>query len=196
MTNTVLDYLQGRGVPFLVLPRPHAAGPEQTAAAHGVDTAELVRSHALMYRFGAAVMVTPWTRPLDLDLARTALDDRGARFAELHELQGLAAGCTPDSLPPLGLWLQAPLFVDLAVSRLTQVVFPAGRAATLVCMQRTDLFRDEPYAVSVLTDASRHEAARAGLLTAAAARALTEEDLLPVHVVERRRAGRERSGAA
>ena len=187
MTTTVIDYLLGRGTPFLVLPLPEARSPEETAAAHAVSTDELVRTIALRFRHGFAIAVVPWTRPLDLDLARAALDDPKARTAEPAEIEGLATGCRPDALPPLGLWLQAPMFVDVAVGRLQQVVFAAGRASTLVCMQRTELFRDDPYAVAVLTRASRAEASAAGIASEHTKRVLTEEDLLPVHVVEQRR---------
>jgi prolyl-tRNA editing enzyme YbaK/EbsC (Cys-tRNA(Pro) deacylase) len=198
VTITVLDYLSGRGAPYLVLPSPQAVNPEETAAAHDVSTDELVRTIAFRYRFGDAIAVVPWTRPVALDLVREALDDPEGRSLEPHELEGFANGCSPDSLPPLGLWLQAPMFVDVAVARLQQVVFAAGRPSLLVCMQRTELFRDDPYAVAVLTEASRAEAEAAGIVTSRSPREVTEEDLLPVHVVEerRRRAGRDRTDVA
>ena len=199
VTITVLDYLAGRGAPYLVLPLPEASSPEGTAAAHGVSTDELVRTIAFRYRFGEAIAVVPWTRPIVLDLVREALDDPEASPLEPHELEGFANGCSPDSLPPLGLWLQAPMFVDVAVGRLQQVVFAAGRPSLLVCMQRTELFRDDPYAVAILTEASRVEGEAAGLVAPAAPRELTEEDLLPVHVVEARRradTGSDRTGVA
>jgi prolyl-tRNA editing enzyme YbaK/EbsC (Cys-tRNA(Pro) deacylase) len=187
MTMSVLDYLLGRGAPYLVLPLPQARNPEETAAAHGVSTDELVRTLAFRYRFGFAIVVVPWTRPVVLDLVRDALDDPEARPAEPHELEGLANGCSPDSLPPLGLWLQAPMFVDVAVGRLQQIVFAAGRPSVLVCVQRRELFRDDPYAVAVLTAASREEAEAAGIFGPPPRRELTDEDLLPVHVAEQRR---------
>ena len=186
MTITVLDYLLGRGAPFLVLPLPQARNPEETAAAHGVSTDELVRTLAFRYRFGFAIMVVPWSRAVVLDLVRDALDDPDARPAEPHELEGLANGCSPDALPPLGLWLQAPMFVDVAVGRLRQIVFAAGRPSVLVCVQRSDLFLDDPYAVAVLTASSRDEAEAAGILGPPPRRELTEEDLLPVHLAEQR----------
>jgi prolyl-tRNA editing enzyme YbaK/EbsC (Cys-tRNA(Pro) deacylase) len=172
-----------------VLPLPEATDPEETAASHGVSTDELVRTIAFRYRFGEAIAVVPWTRPIVVDLVRAALDDPKARPLEPHELEGFANGCSPDSLPPLGLWLQSPMFVDVAVGRVQQVVFAAGRPSILVCMQRTELFRDDPYAVAVLTEASRGEAEAAGILAPDGPRAITEEDLLPVHVVKERRRG-------
>jgi prolyl-tRNA editing enzyme YbaK/EbsC (Cys-tRNA(Pro) deacylase) len=187
MTMSVLDYLLGRGAPYLVLPFPQARNPEETAAAHGVSTNELVRTLAFRYRFGYAIVVVPWTRPVVLDLVRDALDDPEARPAEPHELEGLANGCSPDSLPPLGLWLQAPMFVDVAVGRLQQIVFAAGRPSVLVCVRRRDLFRDDPYAVAVFTAASREEAEAAASYGPPSRRELTEEDLLPVHVAEQHR---------
>ena len=66
-------------------------------------------------------------------------------------------------------------------------------------MQRTELFRDDHYAVAMLTEASRAEAVAAGIVSQPESRQLTEEDLLPVHVVEEPRSeagGNGRTGVA
>jgi prolyl-tRNA editing enzyme YbaK/EbsC (Cys-tRNA(Pro) deacylase) len=149
--STVLDYLNGLGAPFLVLPRPGASTAEETATAHGVALAELVRTEVLMYEHGPALVVVPATGSLDMDLARATLDDPTTRRASTAEIRKVAVGCEPTSVPPLGLWLQAPMFVDTTVAELAQVVFAAGRPSLLVCMERDALFSDDPYAVAPLT---------------------------------------------
>ncbi|GIU98040.1 MAG: hypothetical protein KatS3mg013_1843 [Actinomycetota bacterium] len=187
MTNPVIDYLLGRGAPFLVLPSPHARSPEEAAAGADVGTDELVRTLVLRFEHGHALGVVPWPRAFDLELAREALDDPDAAPASPEEIAALAPGCSPDAIPPLGMWLRLPMLVDVAVARLAQVAFPAGRPSVLVCMQRTDLFRGDPYGVAILTRASLREAEAVGLRPAPRPDrpARTAEDLLPIHLVER-----------
>jgi prolyl-tRNA editing enzyme YbaK/EbsC (Cys-tRNA(Pro) deacylase) len=150
IVSTVLDYLTGLGAPFLVLPLPGAETADETAMAHDV-AAELVRTEVLMYVHGPALAVISAAGSLDVDMARAALDDPEARRASLTEILKVAPGCKPSAVPPLGMWLQAPMFVDTAVAGLAQVVFAAGRPSMLVCMERDALFGDDPYAVAPLT---------------------------------------------
>ena len=142
--SSVLDYLRGRGVPFLVLPDPDATHPEETAERHDVPTDELVRTVVMSNRFGLALMVVPWNRQLDLALARRAMNDPNAQRALDHELDEKMPEFEPEAWPPLGLFLLMPTFVDREVADREQVVFPAGKPGTLVCLQTEELFRDDP----------------------------------------------------
>ena len=150
--SSVLDYLRGRGVPFVVFPDPEADVAEQTAERHGVDVDELVRTEVVSNRFGFALMVVPWDRRLDLTLARRAMNDPDARLATREELVAKVPEFDPDSWPPLGLFLLMPTFVDREVAGRDQVVFPAGKPGTLVCLQTDELFGDDPVVITVLTN--------------------------------------------
>ena len=44
-----------------------------------------------------------------------------------------------------------PTFVDREVADREQVVFPAGKPGTLVCLQTEELFRDDPVVITSLT---------------------------------------------
>jgi prolyl-tRNA editing enzyme YbaK/EbsC (Cys-tRNA(Pro) deacylase) len=149
--SSVLDYLRGRGVPFLVLPDPDATTIEETAERHSVVRRELVRTVVMTDRFGHALMVLPWARQIDIALARRAMNDPGARRASAEELADMMPEFDPDSWPPLGLFLLMPTFVDREVADLGRVVFPAGRPGTLVCLQTEELFRDDPVVITALT---------------------------------------------
>jgi len=149
--SSVLDYLRGRGVPFLVLPDPDATDPEETAERHDVPTDELVRTVVMSNRFGLALMVVPWHRQLDLALARRAMSDPNARRALDHELEEKMPEFEAEAWPPLGLFLLMPTFVDREVADREQVVFPAGKPGTLVCLQTEELFRDDPVVITALT---------------------------------------------
>lgn len=179
--SSVLDYLLGRGAPFLVLPHPDAMTAEETAAAHGVALEEIVRTEIVIGRMGPSLMVVPATRYLRIELAQDVLQDPGARLATHAEIRAIAPGCDLAGVPPLSLYLLAPMFVDPAVAELKQVVFTAGRRSVLVCMERAELFRDDPYVVVPLT-------AESFVPEAAVAPSrrpiLRDEDLLPVHMVQ------------
>jgi prolyl-tRNA editing enzyme YbaK/EbsC (Cys-tRNA(Pro) deacylase) len=150
--SSVLEYLRGRAVPFVVFPDPEAELAEQTAERHGVDVGDLVRTEVVSNRFGFALMVVPWDRRLDLSLARRAMNDPGARLATREELLEKVPEFEADAWPPLGLFLLMPTFVDREVAGRDQVVFPAGRPSTLVCLQTDELFGDDPVVITALTN--------------------------------------------
>lgn len=149
--SSVIDYLRGRGVAFLVLPDPDSTSVEDTAERHDVARSEVVRTVVLTNRFGHALMVVPWARQLDLALARRAMNDPDARRAGEDELEEKVPEFDAASWPPLGLFLLMPTFVDREVADMDQVVFPAGRPGTLICLQTAELFRDDPVVITALT---------------------------------------------
>jgi prolyl-tRNA editing enzyme YbaK/EbsC (Cys-tRNA(Pro) deacylase) len=149
--GSVLDYLRGRAVPFVVFPDPEADLVEQAAERHGVDVDDLVRTEVVSNRFGFALMVVPWVRRLDLTLARRAMNDPDARLATRDERVAKVQEFDPETWPPLGLFLLMPTFVDREVAGRDQVVFPAGRPSTLVCLQTDELFGDDPVVITALT---------------------------------------------
>jgi len=150
--TSVLDYLRGRGIPFVVFPDPEADLADRTAERHGVGVEDLVRTEVVSNRFGFALMVVPWDRRLDLTLARRAMNDPDARLATREELLAKVPEFDAESWPPLGLFLLMPTFVDRQVASRDQVVFPAGKPSTLVCLQTDELFGDDPVVITALTN--------------------------------------------
>jgi prolyl-tRNA editing enzyme YbaK/EbsC (Cys-tRNA(Pro) deacylase) len=151
--STVLEYLTGLGAPFLVLPRAGSRTPAEGAIASGVEPTELIRTEVVIAESGPALTVVPAGRPLDPDMLRVALDDPQARPATDDEAHAVTYGCEPGRVPPLGMWLRLPMYVDTDVARLQRIVFPIGTSA-LVRMRRADLFRGDPYIVAPLTPGS------------------------------------------
>ena len=149
--SSVLDYLRGRAVAFAVFPDPEAIDAEQAAERHGIDVDEMVRTEVVSNRFGLALMVIPWHRRLDLTLARRAMNDPAARLATPEERLGRVPEFDVEAWPPLGLFLLMPTFVDREVASWDQVVFPAGKPGTLVCLQTDELFGDDPVVITTLT---------------------------------------------
>ena len=177
---SVIEFLLDCGTPFLVLPAPGATSIEATAAANGIGMDEVVRSELVISGMGPSLMVVRATRSLDLGLAQTAVKDPSARRATDQEIRELAPDCEVDSLPPLSLYLSAPMFVDPSVAAMDQIVFPGGRRSVLLAVERAELFRSEPSVVVALT----RESYVPGEKIAPSRRAALEEEdkLLPEHL--------------
>jgi Ala-tRNA(Pro) deacylase len=152
--STVMEYLQGRGVAFLVLPDPMAERPEDAARKHGFSVDEVVRTAVIAGRFGHSLMVIPASRELDLDLVKAALDDPEARVASERDMARSFPDYETGSLPPLGLFFLAPMYVDPAVANSEAVIFHVGRVSLGIRMPTRDLFRDDPIVVAPLTRGS------------------------------------------
>ncbi len=155
--SSVFDYLSGRSVPFVVFPDPESDVAERTAERHGIDVGEMVRTEVVSGRLGLALMVVPWDRRLDLTLVRRAMNDADVRLATPEELNERVPEFDVDSWPPLGLLLLMPTFVDRKVADLEQVVFPAGKPSSLVCLQASALFGEDPVVITSLTSESRKQ---------------------------------------
>jgi prolyl-tRNA editing enzyme YbaK/EbsC (Cys-tRNA(Pro) deacylase) len=177
---TVIEYLVDRGTPFLVLPDPQAASIEQTAEANGIGLDEVVRCELVISVMGPSLMVIPAQRSLDLELARKAVRDPGARRATEDEIRSLVPDSDPDALPPLSLYVAAPMLVDPAVAAMDHVIFPAGRRTVLAAVQRPELFGDDPSVIVPLT----RESSLPGDQVAPARRTALDrgEHLPPVHL--------------
>jgi Ala-tRNA(Pro) deacylase len=158
--SPVMEYLQGRGVPFLVLPDPSAATVEETARRHGFPRDEVVSTVVITTRFGHALLVIGSGREIDESLVVDALGDADVRIAGDRDLLRTYPDYEPGSLPPLGLLFHAPMYVDTDVARREAVVFAAGRPNVGIRMLIKDLFRDDPVVIAPLTAESAEEERR------------------------------------
>jgi Ala-tRNA(Pro) deacylase len=149
--SSVMEYLQGRGVPFLVLPAPQATEAVEAARTHGFSADEVVRTVVVTTRYGHALMVIPAGRELAEDLVVAALGDDQIRVAGERDILRNFPDYEPGSLPPLGLFFSAPMYVDTDVARREAVVFAVGRASLAIRMLTKDLFRDDPVVIVPLT---------------------------------------------
>ena len=174
--SPVMEYLQGRGVPFLVLPQPGAVTVEETAGRHGFPLDEVVATVVITTRYGHALLVVGSGREVDESLVVTALGDSDVRMAGERDLLRNYPEYEPGSLPPLGLFFQAPMYVDTDVARRDAVVFAAGRPSLGIRMLTKDLFRDDPVVIAPLTRESAEEEQRRrdGLTVEEAGVAVTE----------------------
>ena len=83
------------------------------------------------------------TGHLDMHLVQAAVGDRHVRLATEKEPRRDFPGFELGALPPLGLLLGAPLFVDREVLQHETVVFAVGSQTESVQLKTADLLRHE-----------------------------------------------------
>jgi prolyl-tRNA editing enzyme YbaK/EbsC (Cys-tRNA(Pro) deacylase) len=154
VASFVLDYLQGRGVTFTVIPHG-SAGDEAIARPPGVSAEEHARTIVAIANYGPALLVIPAARELEIEMMREAVGDPEARLATDRELERAFPDYEPGSVPPLAMLLLAPMYADPAVADRDEIVFAAGRQDVSVRMSTSDLFGADPVVITPLTAESR-----------------------------------------
>jgi len=143
----VLDYLQGRGVIFTVIP---IRGEDQMRLSTAPDEL-VVRTVVAIANDGPVLLVIPSTRVLDGALVAAAVGDLEARLATEDELTQTFPDYEIGALPPLSMLLLAPMYVDTAILDRDEVVFSAGRSDVSVKMSTSDLVGNDPVIIAPLT---------------------------------------------
>jgi Ala-tRNA(Pro) deacylase len=146
-----MDYLQGRGLIFTVIPHPKDSTDSGDAHGIGILAAESVKTVAVIANHGPALMVIPASRRLDMDLVARATNDPQARLATERELEHAFPDYELGALPPMSMMLLAPMYVDPAVVERDRIVFAAGRRDVSIRMATRDLFGTDPVVVTPLT---------------------------------------------
>jgi len=149
--STAMEYLQERGVPFLVLPHSGAETVLDTARRHGFHTDEVVKTVVVTTRYGKALLVLRYDREAVEELVVGAFGDEDVGMAGERDMLRNYPDHEPGSIPPLGRFFQAPMYVDVDVARRDAVVFAAGRPSVAIRMLTKDLFRDDPVVIAPLT---------------------------------------------
>jgi Ala-tRNA(Pro) deacylase len=151
----VLDYLQGRGAAFTVIPHPKTATAIGEAHAMHLPEEEVVKTLVVIANYGPALMVVPASRRLDMELAAQATADPQMRLATERELERQFPDYELGALPPLSMLLLAPMYVDPAVAERETIVFAAGRQDVSIRMATSELFGADPVVITPLTGESR-----------------------------------------
>lgn len=151
----VIDYLQGRGAEFTVIPHPMSPEGEADADTASIQDDRLAKTLVIMANFGPGLMVIPASRELEMDLVIETVGDEQARLATDEELRRLFPEYELGALPPLAMMLLVPVFVDPAVAERDEVEFAAGRQDLSIRMATRDVFGNDPIVIGPLTRESR-----------------------------------------
>jgi Ala-tRNA(Pro) deacylase len=130
----VTEHLEGRGIPFELVPHERAYTSIEEARALGIAADEVVK-----------------TIVLDTEGGHALVGDKHARFATEEELERDFPAYELGALAPLGSLLGTPTYVDPEVLAHETVVFPAGTQRESVKVRTEDLFREEPFTRAPLT---------------------------------------------
>ncbi len=147
----VLDYLQGRGAMFTVIPHARATTAEGEAHAAGIPSDMVAKTVVVIANFGPALVVIPSSRRLDMGLVTQAVGDPETRLATERELERQFPDYELGTLPPLSMLLLAPMYVDPAIAEREEVVLAAGRQDVSIKMSTGDLFGRDPVVIIPLT---------------------------------------------
>ena len=149
--SSVLDYLQGRGVRFTVIPHGNPAVGEPAPPAPDADGELVAKTVVVIANFGPALMVIPASRTLDMARTSVAVGDPEVRRATERELEQRFPDYDPEAVPPLSMLLLAPMYVDPAVADRDEIVFAAGRPDVSIRMATKDLFGTDPIVIAPIT---------------------------------------------
>jgi len=152
---SVLEYLQGRGQVFTVIPRLDTPAAEDQMRDARVPAGLAARTVVAIANHGPAVLVIPASRRLDMELVAEAVADPQARLATERELERQFPDYEPGALPPLSMLLLVPMYVDPSVMKRDEIVFAAGRRDVSIKMGTSDLFGNDPVVITPLTSESR-----------------------------------------
>ena len=139
----VTEHLETHGVPFEPIAHQQAYTSIAEARALGIDASEVLKTVAVRVAGGYALMAVPATCRLDMHLVQAAVGDRHVRLATEEELRRDFPDIELGALPPLGLLLRAPLYVDQEVLQHETVVFAAGSQTESVQLKTADLLQHE-----------------------------------------------------
>jgi Ala-tRNA(Pro) deacylase len=151
----VLEYLQGRGQVFTVIPHPRAPISQDRVHPARIPRELLVKTVVAYAELAPVMLVVPASRTVDLGLVAEAVGDPRTRLATEEELERQFPDYEVGALPPLSMLLLAPTFVDPAVLERREIVFAAGRSDVSIRMSTRDLFGSDPVVVAPLTTESR-----------------------------------------
>jgi Ala-tRNA(Pro) deacylase len=143
----VLDYLQGRGVVFTVIPR---SASEDDFRANAPDEL-IVTTVVAIANDGPVLLVIPAGRAIEPALVAEAVGDPDARLATEEELATRFPDYEVGALPPFSMLLLAPMYVDPLVIERPEIVFNAGRTDVAVKMSTGDLVANDPVVIAPLT---------------------------------------------
>jgi Ala-tRNA(Pro) deacylase len=152
---SLLEYLQGRGQVFTVIPHSGTRAGDGRVRASGIRGEAVARTVVVIANGEPALLVVPAAGILDLALAAEAVGDPAVRLATDLELERRFPDYEPGTLPPLSMLLLVPTYVDPAVVEHRDVVFAAGRSDISIKMATRDLFGNDPIVVAPLTSESR-----------------------------------------
>jgi Ala-tRNA(Pro) deacylase len=141
-------YLDGRGVPYEVVPHERTVQSSTTAEAAGIPEGNLAKGVLVKYRNGYILAIVPASRHVALD-ELGALYERQVGLATEPEVASVFPDCDLGAIPPVAGAYDLEAVMDDSLEGFNDIYFEAGDHCTLVHVSGRDFHRlmaDVPHA--------------------------------------------------
>lgn len=136
----LIDYLDEKGVKYVVLRHSQAFTAQEVAAAAHVPGGELAKTVMVQVDGEPAMAVLPASRHIELERLAEATGAE-VRLAGEDEFQSLFPSCELGAMPPFGNLWEMPVWMDESLQDDPEIAFAAGTHTELVRLSRADYER-------------------------------------------------------
>jgi Ala-tRNA(Pro) deacylase len=141
-------YLNGRGVPYDVVPHARTMTSSKTARAAGIPEDDLAKGVLVKYANGYILAILPASRHVSLEEIE-ALFERRVSLATEDELRDVFRDCEVGAIPPLANAYGLEAVMDESLEAAKDVYFEGGDHRSLVHLKGrdfTELMAEVPHA--------------------------------------------------
>jgi Ala-tRNA(Pro) deacylase len=140
MAISLERYLEGRGVPYDLLPHQRTLDSSATARAAAIPPDNLAKGVLVKHREGYLLAIVPASRQVSLDDVG-ALCERPVGLATESEVADVFRDCEWGAVPPVAGAYGIQAVMDDSLEGFKDIYFEAGDHCTLVHVRGTDFHR-------------------------------------------------------
>lgn len=141
-------YLDGRGVPYEVMPHMRSTRSTTTARATGIAAEDLAKGVLMKYANGYILAIVPASRQVSLDEVG-AMFEREVALATENEVAAVFKDCETGAIPPIATAYGVEAVIDESLDEARDIYFEGGDHRTLVHLKGrdfTELMAEVPHA--------------------------------------------------
>jgi Ala-tRNA(Pro) deacylase len=141
MIRQLREFLDSRGIKYVVVPHAHAITAQQIAASAHIPGKELAKTVVVKLDGKTALAVLPASQKVDFDLLRETAGARHAELASEAEFRDRFPDCDLGAMPPFGNLYGLDVYVADSLADDEEIAFNAGSFTELVRMDYRDFER-------------------------------------------------------
>jgi Ala-tRNA(Pro) deacylase len=138
MIRQLREFLDSRGIKYVVVPHAHAITAQQIAASAHIPGKELAKTVVVKLDGKTALAVLPASQKVDFDLLRETAGARHAELASEAEFRDRFPDCDLGAMPPFGNLYGLDVYVADSLADDEEIAFNAGSFTELVRMDYRD----------------------------------------------------------
>ncbi|NIM01676.1 MAG: deacylase [Acidobacteria bacterium] len=140
-TKRLKDYLDERGVKYVLISHSRAFTAQEIAASAHVPGREMAKTVVIKINGEMALAVLPASSRVDLDFLKYVTNSRMVELAEEKEFKDVFPGCELGAMPPFGNLYRMRTLVADSLAEEKSIVFNAGSHTELMRMSFEDFER-------------------------------------------------------